>query len=141
MPKGIYVRTKPSHWKGKKLCKKTKAKITATKLARKYIGEKAGHWKGGIIKNYRGYILVKIHNHPFATHNNYVREHRLVIEKQIGRYLWPKEKCHHLGARDDNRPHMLMAFASHSAHKRFEQNGKVTKEEIIFDGRKKEVRK
>jgi hypothetical protein len=48
----------------------------------------------------------------------------------------PEEKVHHLGAKDDNRPQMLMAFVSDSAHKRFEKNGQVKSGEIIFDSRK-----
>ena len=93
-------------------------------------------WKGGKTKR-DGYIFIRKPNHPFANGCGYVREHRLVVEKQIGRYLLPKEKTHHLGAKDDNKPQMLMAFVSHSAHRRFHHNPKNVKlSEIIFDGRK-----
>src|SRR3990167_11166805 len=49
-----------------------------------------GRWKGGKMIS-GGYVYVKSPNHPFANNCNYVREHRLVMEKHIGRYLLPKE--------------------------------------------------
>ena len=98
-------------------------------------GAKNWHWKGGKKADKSGYILIYQPNHPF-NRGRYVREHRLVIEKQIGHYLTPKEQCHHRnGIKSDNRPKNLMAFSSNSAHKRFERGGKVKKNEIIFDGR------
>lgn len=92
-------------------------------------------WRGGkIIRS--GYILVRQHEHPFANNQGYVRQHRLVVEKIIGRYLLSTEPVHHLGKRNNNRPHMLMAFSNKKAHERFERNLSIKSEEIIFDGRK-----
>lgn len=83
-----------------------------------------------------GYILIYKPNHPFARRGS-ISEHRFTVEQQIGRYLLSKEECHHLNEiKDDNRPENLMAFASKSAHKRFEGKGNVKSDEIIFDGRK-----
>ena len=65
--------------------------------------EKHGRWKGGRI-NRSGYILVLISEHPYADTLGYVREHRLVMEKKLGRYLTPQEEIHHLnGIKNDNR--------------------------------------
>lgn len=51
----------------------------------------------------RGYVLVYIPNHPRAV-GNHVWEHVLVMEKHLGRYLWPNEKIHHRnGIKNDNR--------------------------------------
>lgn len=112
--------------------------VTISEEIRKRIGEKQkgskNHmWKGGK-KKCKGYILILKPKHPFANKQGYVFEHRLIVEKQIGRYLLPNETCHHLGEKTDNRPHMLMAFVSNSAHRRF--HGRVSIVKPIFDGRK-----
>lgn len=91
-------------------------------------------WKGG--RKIKGpYIYVFCQNHP-STQHKYVAEHRLVVEKQIGRFLTKKEQVHHLGNKDDNRPHMLMAFKNRASHNIFECGKSVLSKDIIFDGRK-----
>ena len=51
-----------------------------------------------------GYINIKSPNHPYRNSLNYVRLHRLIIEKKIGRFLTKEEVVHHIN-RDtlDNR--------------------------------------
>jgi len=75
-------------------------------------GETNHHWKGGKYKNSDGYIEVKVPSHPFGTkRDSYICEHRLVMEKLLGRYLQPHEKVHHInGVRNDNRPENLMLY-------------------------------
>ena len=66
--------------------------------------ENFNHWKGGksILKT--GYIYIYFPLHPFSCKKGYVMEHRLVMEKQIGRYLHRWEVVHHINRiRDDNR--------------------------------------
>ena len=133
--------------KGKKMSEETKKRLSLAKKGKKGKPH-SEEWKkkmrilmtGKPIKKYIigwfGYKFILKPNHPFCDCKGYVREHRLVIEKQIGRYLKPEEKCHHIGKWTNNRPKMLMAFVNHSAHRRFEGNpNNVKPEEIIFDGR------
>jgi hypothetical protein len=66
-----------------------------------------------------GYILIKSPGHPHANALGYVREHRLVLERVLGRYLLPSEVVHHKnGVKDDNRPENLELFESNGVHMR-----------------------
>jgi len=86
----------------------TKDKISKTKTGKLR--------KGGYRKN-MGYMYIYTPNHPFIYSEKYVAQHRLVMEKHLGRYLKPTEIVHHInGIRDDNRIDNLMLFPSNSAH-------------------------
>lgn len=66
-------------------------------------GNKNGHWKGGRFTA-GGYIYILAKEHPKATKMGYVLEHRLVMEKEIGRYLTDGEIVHHKNhKKNDNR--------------------------------------
>jgi hypothetical protein len=58
-------------------------------------GKNNFNWKGGRRKDKDGYILIYIPQHPNCDINGYVREHRLVMEKKMGRYLKKNEISHH----------------------------------------------
>ena len=87
----------------------------------------AGHpnWRGGSMMDADGYRLVWAPDHPHATKNR-IREHRLVMERVLGRVLLPSEVVHHRnGVNDDNRPENLEVFASNADHLRAELTGRI----------------
>lgn len=74
-------------------------------------------WNGGRVVDKNGYVLVKANDHPHSTKSGYVREHRLAMEKSIGRYLTRTEVVHHKnGDKQDNRIENLELCHSQSAH-------------------------
>ena len=69
-----------------------------------WAGNKHGYWKGGRTTDKYGYVYVYKPNHPNAIHGRYVLEHRLVIEKHIGRHLNKEDIVHHINKiKNDNR--------------------------------------
>jgi len=69
------------------------------------------------VRDKRGYILIFKPNHPNSTLNGYLREHRYIIEKQLGRFLKKSEVVHHKnGILSDNRIENLELFKNHSSH-------------------------
>lgn len=87
-----------------------------TKYLPRHTGDKHPRWKGGRWKHKQGYVFVKAENHP-SNNKGYVFEHRLVMEKHIGRYLKPEENVHHLnGIKDDNRIENLVLYSNIYEH-------------------------
>jgi len=64
-----------------------------------------------------GYIYLKSWGHPFCGKQGYVAEHRLVIERHIGRFLNPEETIHHRdGNKTNNNISNLELFATRGEH-------------------------
>lgn len=70
-------------------------------------GKNSFNWQGGRLKKRDGYVLIYSPNRPNKMKvggSYYMYEHRLVMEKHLGRYLENWETVHHInGIRDDNR--------------------------------------
>lgn len=63
-----------------------------------------GNYEDGRYETPNGYIALLTPHHPNRIAGNYVYEHRLVMEKHIGRFLTSNEIVHHInGIKTDNR--------------------------------------
>ena len=97
----------------------------------------------GSYKTKSGYILVRSPDHPHATKAGYVLEHRLVMEKKLGRYLLPSEKVHHInGIKDDKRPEnlQLVSQLDHTMRGEFCANCNLRKEIRLLRWEMKQLR-
>ena len=90
--------------------------------AKSRIGKKGANWQGGKKRiTMYGYVLIYSPNHPNRDKNTRcVLEHRLVVEKFIGRYLTKEEVVHHINEnKSDNRIENLMLFKNLKEHSSF----------------------
>lgn len=92
------------------------AKKKMSEAAKRRIGKKASHWQGGrmIID---GYVYIYSPKHPNKTKMGYTCEHRLVMEKFLGRYLEKQEVVHHKNHnKTDNKIENLELTTSTGTH-------------------------
>lgn len=94
------IRPTISAWNRRKFCGKKCWKAAMS-------GSRSVLWRGGIIRT-GPYLFQAAPNHPYARKvagkKGYVLQHRLVMEKKLGRFLKPFEKVHHRNAiKSDNR--------------------------------------
>jgi hypothetical protein len=82
-------------------------------------------WNGGRSADKAGYLLVKVPAHPHRSRSGYVREHRLVMEASLGRFLLPTEVVDHQNfVVDDNRRENLVLYAANADHLRATISGR-----------------
>lgn len=80
-------------------------------------GEKHPDWKGGRRVTKDGYICIYSPEHPNKDKNDLVLEHRLIMEKHLGRYLTKKELVHHKdGNKKNNKIENLELMDSRGQH-------------------------
>ena len=109
--------TKKKVWnKGKKLSATHRQKVIKTLTSYTgQLGKKNLQWKGGrVIQG--GYIKIKNYTHPFRTKNNYYPEHRLVMEKHLGKTLLKNEHVHHKDGNKLNNQLKNLVVMTNSAH-------------------------
>ena len=157
--KGQFVKGNKSvsYWKGKKRGKITeeqRKKVSKSMLgvrksishrkniSRSKVGKLNPMYKKGYTIDSRGYKLVLIPRHPDANFNGRVLEHRLVMEKKLGRRLSKEDIIHHIDFNPRNNKVSnlyLMTRATHiKLHKSFEDL--ITflfNKKIIYFNRKK----
>lgn len=79
-------------------------------------GANSGNFKGYRRRTTKGYIALYRPDHPMATKDGLVMEHRLVMEEKIGAVIPKGFTVHHInGIKDDNRIENL-ALMTNSAH-------------------------
>lgn len=85
-----------------------------------------------------GYILSFYPEHPFVSKRGYVREHRLIMEAHLGRFLQKNEIVHHKNENKlDNRVENLEVM-THQAHMKLHHNGNLA--ETKWRNKRKEVK-
>ena len=117
-------------------------------------GEKNSGWKGGRRKRKDGYIEICLQPHDFfyemTDHIGYVREHRLVVARALGRCLQSWEIVHHKHAKypcgsdedkQDNRYPENLQLISDLGHKQLTMlERKIDKQTTLIKGLGKEIR-
>lgn len=127
LAQSLRMKGRISSFLGKKHKTETLEKMRLSRLGKPNLsikGEKHPRWKGGrIYDGSKGYVRVYSPDHPFKSKTGYVSEHRLVMEKSIGRYLNSKEVVHHKnGIKDDNRIENLLLFSDSKSHITYHRN-------------------
>lgn len=112
-----------------------KCKQAASKAKKGMTGELSPAWKGGRRVEEHGYVLIWN-----EQKQKYEREHRVIMEKHLGRELRSNEDVHHVnGCKTDNRIENLLVLTKrehtilHEELGHHNQSGRVSKT-CIFPG-------
>ena len=104
--------TSLSGMKGKKHNEISKMKMSKSAM-NIHKQERNGHWKGGRQIQPNGYVTIN-------ENGNRIYEHRLAMEKDLGRSLNCEECVHHIdGDKTNNNVENLYLFNSNSEHSKY----------------------
>jgi len=126
-----------------KLCRGEVIKERCSSCAHK--GNRAHQWKGGRILDSMGYVNVLVRPndffYPMAHKSGYIREHRLVMARHLGRCLQPWENVHHKnGIKTDNEIDNLTLTPSIAEHIQMHTKGyQDGYQRGVHDGRLKQI--
>lgn len=99
-------------------------------------GANSGNFKGYRRRTSKGYIALYRPNHPMATKDGLVMEHRVIMEEHLGTFIPKGFTVHHInGIKDDNRIEnlALMTNSAHSAlHNHRDEKQKHGKEHPLY---------
>jgi hypothetical protein len=113
------------HWYGRKLTKEHREKISNASK-----GEKNIHWNNGVLTTVQGYRKIRVKE-------TYIQEHRVNMEKSIGRELKKTEVVHHINEdKEDNKIENLFLFKSnkdHAYYHKMKNNGKEVELKYTYD--------
>jgi len=89
-------------------------------------------YKGKIKRGKYWYLFLP--NHPYSNKQGYIAEHRVVMEKKLGRYLRDEECVDHIDREPtNNNPENLRIFLTHGQHT------KLAHSEIYRNQRKNKI--
>ena len=109
----MHMKGKPSFFKGKKHSEESKKKMSESAKGI-HRGSLNGKWKGGKTISSQGYTLITL---PSGKRE---LEHRLVMEKMIGRKLRKEEEVHHIDFdKTNNHPDNLYLFENGAKHQSY----------------------
>lgn len=90
------------------------AKKIAIKNLKSGKGDKHASWKGGSFLRSDGYEMIYAPNTSIYVNRNHRLEHRVVMEKYLGRPIKPTEHIHHInGIKTDNRIENLKLISNY----------------------------
>jgi len=112
--------------------KKTKIHKQNISLSRK--GSKNPSWKGGRRKDSSGYWLISKPEHPMANSNGNIFEHRLVMEKELRRYLRKDEIIHHIDFNPENNNLNNLYLTTSSKHSKLHRGINLLIKELLKEG-------